>query len=166
MTGAEHARNRGVIVDTSLRLQSVYVPVGDGVRLAVDVWLPVERTAPGGTVGTVMRVTRYHRAEAPQQPISKKMSTRSPVTCEDARCLTILSHGLSHRSVQILSRRAMTGRQCDAGNCWARFDQRPASTSRSAAARAVLTACLACARLTFPATTCSSRARRRAARCR
>jgi len=57
-----------VIVDTSRRLQSVYVPVGDGVRLAVDVWLPAERTAAGGTVGTVMRVTRYYRAEAPPEP--------------------------------------------------------------------------------------------------
>jgi len=57
-----------VIVDTSRRLQSVYVPAGDGVRLAVDVWLPVERTGVGGTVGTVMRVTRYHRAQAPQEP--------------------------------------------------------------------------------------------------
>jgi putative CocE/NonD family hydrolase len=57
-----------VIVDTSRRLQSVYVPVGDGVRLAVDVWLPVERTAVGRTVGTVMRVTRYHRAEVPREP--------------------------------------------------------------------------------------------------
>ena len=55
-------------VGTSRRLQSVYVPVGDGVRLAVDVWLPVQRTAVGGTVGTVMRVTRYHRAEATQEP--------------------------------------------------------------------------------------------------
>jgi putative CocE/NonD family hydrolase len=42
--------------------------MGDGVRLAVDVWLPIERTAVGGTVGTVMRVTRYYRAEAPQRP--------------------------------------------------------------------------------------------------
>jgi len=57
-----------VIVATSRRLQSVYVPVGGGVRLAVDVWLPVERTAVGGTVGTVMRVTRYYRAEAPHEP--------------------------------------------------------------------------------------------------
>jgi uncharacterized protein len=56
------------MVDTSRRLQSVYVPAGDGVRLAVDVWLPVERTAVGGAVGTVMRVTRYHRAEAPREP--------------------------------------------------------------------------------------------------
>ena len=57
-----------MIVDTSRRLQSLYVPVGDGVRLAVDVWLPVERTAVGGRVGTVMRVTRYHRAEALRAP--------------------------------------------------------------------------------------------------
>ena len=57
-----------MIVATSRRLQSVYVPVGGGVRLAVDVWLPVERTAVGGTVGTVMRVTRYYRAEAPHEP--------------------------------------------------------------------------------------------------
>ena len=52
------------MVDVSRRLQSLYVPAGDGVRLAVDVWLPVERTAAGGAVGTVMRVTRYHRAQA------------------------------------------------------------------------------------------------------
>ena len=57
-----------MIVATSRRLQSVYVPVGGGVRLAVDVWLPIERTAVGGTVGTVMRVTRYYRAEAPHEP--------------------------------------------------------------------------------------------------
>ena len=57
-----------MIVDTSRRLQSVYVPAGDGVRLAVDIWLPVDRTAAGGAVGTVMRATRYHRAEAPQEP--------------------------------------------------------------------------------------------------
>jgi predicted acyl esterase len=57
-----------VIVDASRRLQSVYVPVGDGVRLAVDVWLPAERTVVGGTAGTIMRVTRYHRAKAPREP--------------------------------------------------------------------------------------------------
>jgi uncharacterized protein len=57
-----------VTIDVARRLQSVYVPAGDGVRLAVDVWLPVERTAAGGAVGTVMRVTRYHRAAAPRSP--------------------------------------------------------------------------------------------------
>src|SRR5262249_30107634 len=62
------ARIGGVTLDTPRRLQSVHVPVGDGVRLAVDVRLPVERTAVGGRVGTVMRVTRYHRAQAPQEP--------------------------------------------------------------------------------------------------
>jgi predicted acyl esterase len=62
------ARIRGALVDASRRLQSVYVPAGDGVRLAVDVWLPAERTAAGGTVGAVMRVTRYHRAEALPEP--------------------------------------------------------------------------------------------------
>jgi len=57
-----------VLIDTSRRLQSVYVPAEDGVRIAVDVWLPVERTAAGRPVGTVMRVTRYYRAEAPREP--------------------------------------------------------------------------------------------------
>ena len=56
------------MTDASRRLQSVYVPAGDGLRLAVDVWLPAERTAAGGTVGTVMRVTRYHRAAGPGEP--------------------------------------------------------------------------------------------------
>jgi putative CocE/NonD family hydrolase len=68
---------RGVIVDPSRRLQSVYVPAGDGVRLAVDVWLPVERTGGGGTVGAVMRVTRYHRAEAPHAPAPAGDSNRA-----------------------------------------------------------------------------------------
>lgn len=57
-----------MLIDTSRRLQSVYVPAEDGVRIAVDVWLPVERTAAGRPVGTVMRVTRYYRAEAPREP--------------------------------------------------------------------------------------------------
>jgi putative CocE/NonD family hydrolase len=52
----------------SRRLQSLHVPARDGVRLAVDVWLPADRTAAGGAVGTVMRVTRYHRAQAPARP--------------------------------------------------------------------------------------------------
>lgn len=66
-----------MIVDPTRRLQSVYVPVGDGVRLAVDVWLPAERTAAGGSVGTVMRVTRYHRAEAPPEPGPQSDSNRA-----------------------------------------------------------------------------------------
>ncbi len=57
-----------MLIDVSRRLQSVHVPAGDGVRLAVDVWLPVERTAAGGRVAAVMRVTRYHRAEGPGEP--------------------------------------------------------------------------------------------------
>lgn len=61
-------------VDVSRRLQSLYVTVGDCVRLAVDVWLPARRGraglvgGAGGTVGTVMRVTRYHRADGPGEP--------------------------------------------------------------------------------------------------
>jgi hypothetical protein len=51
-----------VIIDPRRRLQSRYVPAGDGVRLAVDVWLPVERIAAGEAVGAVVRTTRYHRA--------------------------------------------------------------------------------------------------------
>ena len=61
-------RLMAVTIDASRRLQSVYVPMRDGVRLAVDVWLPARRTAAGGRVGTVMRVTRYHRAEGPGEP--------------------------------------------------------------------------------------------------
>ena len=57
-----------MLIDVSRRLQSVHVPAGDGVRLAVDVWLPVERTAAGGRVAAVMRVTRYNRAESPGEP--------------------------------------------------------------------------------------------------
>jgi uncharacterized protein len=71
------ARIGGVIVDASCRLQSVYVPVGDGVRLAVDVWLPVERTGAGRSVGTVLRVTRYYRAEAPPEPGPESDSNRA-----------------------------------------------------------------------------------------
>jgi uncharacterized protein len=60
-----------VTIDVTRRVQALYVPVGDGVRLAVDVWLPVERTAAGGRVSTVVRSTRYHRAEAPPTPMPR-----------------------------------------------------------------------------------------------
>jgi uncharacterized protein len=52
-------------IDPARRVQALYVPVSDGVRLAVDVWLPVERIARGERVGTAFRATRYHRAELP-----------------------------------------------------------------------------------------------------
>jgi putative CocE/NonD family hydrolase len=54
-----------MVLDPNRRLQSLYVPVGDGVRLAVDVWLPVERVAASEVVGAVVRTTRYYRAEEP-----------------------------------------------------------------------------------------------------
>src|SRR5579884_1938199 len=53
---------------SKLRVHSLYVPVSDGVRLAVDIWLPVERIARGERVGTAFRATRYHRAEQPPSP--------------------------------------------------------------------------------------------------
>ncbi|MBI1350263.1 MAG: CocE/NonD family hydrolase [Actinomycetales bacterium] len=41
--------------------RALYVPMRDGTRIAVDVWLPAEAVA-GHRVGTVMRATRYWRA--------------------------------------------------------------------------------------------------------
>jgi putative CocE/NonD family hydrolase len=45
------------------RLQSVYVPMPDGVRLAVDVWLPAGMTA-AARLPTVLQTDRYWRARA------------------------------------------------------------------------------------------------------
>lgn len=53
-----------MLIDPTRRLQAVHVPLSDGVRLAVDVWLPVGRIAAEGAVSTVVRATRYHRASA------------------------------------------------------------------------------------------------------
>ncbi len=56
------------MIDPARRVQSRYVAVSDGVRLAVDVWFPVERITRGERVGTAFRATRYHRAERPPSP--------------------------------------------------------------------------------------------------
>ena len=45
------------------RLRSLYVPMPDGVRLAVDVWLPAGTTA-GARLPTVLETDRYWRARA------------------------------------------------------------------------------------------------------
>src|SRR4051812_38645122 len=45
---------------------SQYVPMRDGVRIAVDVWLPSPRTA-ADRLPTVMRATRYWRDRTEQQ---------------------------------------------------------------------------------------------------
>ncbi|HEY2305238.1 MAG TPA: CocE/NonD family hydrolase, partial [Streptosporangiaceae bacterium] len=45
------------------RLRSLYVPMPDGVRLAVDVWLPPGTTA-GDRLPTVLETDRYWRARA------------------------------------------------------------------------------------------------------
>ena len=64
-------------IHSTQRLQSLYVPVSDGVRLAIDVWLPVERIARGERVGTAFRATRYHRAEQPPSPDPEADSNRA-----------------------------------------------------------------------------------------
>ncbi len=55
-------------IDVTRRVQALYVQLSDGVRLAVDVWLPVEQTASGGKVSSVLRATRYYRAEVAPGP--------------------------------------------------------------------------------------------------
>jgi putative CocE/NonD family hydrolase len=45
------------------RLHSLYVPMPDGVRLAVDVWLPADTTT-GSRLPTVLEMDRYWRARA------------------------------------------------------------------------------------------------------
>ena len=64
-------------IDSTQRLQSLYVPVSDGVSLAIDVWLPIERIAQGERVGTAFRATRYHRAEQPPSPEPEADSNRA-----------------------------------------------------------------------------------------
>ncbi len=49
----------------------------DGVSLAIDVWLPVERIGRGERVGTAFRATRYHRAEQPPSPEPEADSNRA-----------------------------------------------------------------------------------------
>lgn len=50
--------------DPLRRLQSLYVPMRDGVRIAVDVWLPLP-LGQERRYGTVFQSTRYHRADRP-----------------------------------------------------------------------------------------------------
>jgi putative CocE/NonD family hydrolase len=65
------------------RLQSLYVPMPDGVRLAVDVWLPA-RTTAGARLPTVLETDRYWRARAyaggitnnPNYPIAAPWNAR------------------------------------------------------------------------------------------
>jgi putative CocE/NonD family hydrolase len=64
-------------IDSTRRLQSLYVPVSDGVRLAVDVWLPVERIAGGERISTAFRAARYHRAEQLPDPGPEADSNRA-----------------------------------------------------------------------------------------
>jgi predicted acyl esterase len=59
------------------RVQPWYVPVSDGVRLAIDVWLPVERPARGERIGIAFRATRYHRVEQPSSSEPEADSNRA-----------------------------------------------------------------------------------------
>ncbi len=51
----------GVVTEIK-RLQSLYLPMRDGVRIALDLWLP-EGLEPGDEVPTLIRMTRYWRAQ-------------------------------------------------------------------------------------------------------
>ncbi|MDE2754375.1 MAG: CocE/NonD family hydrolase, partial [Gemmatimonadota bacterium] len=48
-------------VSTLTRNQALHIPMRDGVRIAVDVWLP-EGTEEGALLPTMIRATRYWRA--------------------------------------------------------------------------------------------------------
>ena len=55
------------IPDSFPRNQALYVEMRDGVRIAIDVWLP-ESLSAGEKVPTVMRATRYWRAQDRKGP--------------------------------------------------------------------------------------------------
>ncbi len=48
-------------VSALTRNQALHVPMRDGVRIAVDVWLP-DGIQPGDRLPAMMRATRYWRA--------------------------------------------------------------------------------------------------------
>ncbi len=50
-----------VPLSTSARNQALHIPMRDGVRIAVDLWLPTD-LEDGSTIPTMVRATRYWRA--------------------------------------------------------------------------------------------------------
>jgi uncharacterized protein len=70
-------RADGMAIDSTRRVRSLNVPVSDGVSLAIDSWLPVERIARGERVGTALRATRYHRVEQAPGPDPEADSDRA-----------------------------------------------------------------------------------------
>ncbi len=50
------------LLPASLGSRSFYVEMRDGVRIAIDVWLP-EDLRPGQKIPAMMRMTRYWRAQ-------------------------------------------------------------------------------------------------------
>jgi len=48
-------------VDTQLRNQALHIEMRDGVKIAIDLWLP-DQVRDGARVPTLMRMTRYWRA--------------------------------------------------------------------------------------------------------
>jgi predicted acyl esterase len=54
----------GMAIDATRRVQSLRVPVSDGVRLAVDVWLPVEQIAASRLSWRLRRRSLPRRTEA------------------------------------------------------------------------------------------------------
>ncbi|MXW56257.1 MAG: hypothetical protein F4Z59_06165, partial [Gemmatimonadales bacterium] len=57
----DDARATGRPVSALTRNQALHIPMRDGVRIAVDVWLP-EGIRPGDRLPAMMRATRYWRA--------------------------------------------------------------------------------------------------------
>jgi putative CocE/NonD family hydrolase len=67
--------------DSSYKLQSFYVSVRDGTRIAVDVYLPSWWTAGDAGLPTILHLTRYNRAYKVRWPFSlllgKQLNVRS-----------------------------------------------------------------------------------------
>ena len=77
-------QNRATMIDPARPVQSFYVPVADGVRLAIDIWLPVAWIGRGERVGTAFRATRYHRASSgrlvrrPRRTVTMRLASWGP----------------------------------------------------------------------------------------
>ena len=87
--------------------QSLYLEMRDGVKIAIDVWLPVD-LKPGQKLPTILRSTRYWRSyqPGPMAPTRVSYSIISFVT--KAICTIVVSiRSIGERSINVQGQRAV-----------------------------------------------------------
>jgi predicted acyl esterase len=94
-----------------VQLLQSYVKMGDGVRTAVDVWLPKAALAAGGSLPCMFHQARYYRSTTLRWPLNRLLNGGKPINFINHMAFqSFLSKGMAVVSIDVRGTGASFGK--------------------------------------------------------